>query len=393
MFKDGLVRDALRLSVPASFVLLFAGCGGGSGAEQPSVDEGTGGGAAIPSTYTVTVNSNGEGIIGDESGDDNGDDNGDSSYTVDAGDSLSIALSPATYHHISSADGCEGQLQQQSYQIDAVNADCTVNVEFANDYGELAVQIPYFAAHGSDELVASIDGLNQVQYQLTSSSGDGLTIRLLADASLSEQKQRMRLRVTGTAADGLPLQLTSNLPSFSSLYNNPVNKYSGDDFAELVVTPLTTVIDSYLQNNLGSGSLVQADYQQQIELLNPSILQDRLAVLHSMANDVNINLPAAIDNTFALLSSTAAIKAFKQSHRIPRHAATQALADLPVSAAYDDNSPLSGVLHQLSYNFGLARSASYLNIDDGTVRYGADHVGWFNLPVPFSWQEGVLERS
>tara|TARA_B100001057_G_scaffold175417_1_gene176094 strand:- start:406 stop:2364 length:1959 start_codon:yes stop_codon:yes gene_type:complete len=96
--------------------LFIVSCGGGGSSSQSNSSLPT------PTIYTLTINS------------DDGGTTPQSSYSVEAGNTISFEISPDDTYVIASAEGCGGQLSEKTFTSPTINANCTISITYRRGY-------------------------------------------------------------------------------------------------------------------------------------------------------------------------------------------------------------------------------------------------------------------
>lgn len=187
------MRNVLLLGVLGFSVVGLLGCGGGSG----------GGGGSKPSSsvaaveYKITTQTNTGGSISP------------ASTEMKSGETKNLVISPDPDFFIQNVSGCNGQLNQNSYSLANITADCVVNVEFARK---------------------SLQGMKI--YWQESAFPDGSSIRL---ASIAPESSNLKAEdFSFSIASHLQYLLVANGESFESsesLIRQYLNLYTGESLS------------------------------------------------------------------------------------------------------------------------------------------------------------------
>lgn len=96
--------------------LFITSCGGGGGSSQSNSS------LPSPKMYTLTINSGDGGTTPQ------------SSYSVEAGNTISFEISPDDTYVIASAEGCGGQLSDKIFTSSTINANCNISITYRRGY-------------------------------------------------------------------------------------------------------------------------------------------------------------------------------------------------------------------------------------------------------------------
>ena len=99
------------------FITFFiVSCGGGGSSSQSNSS------LPSPTIYTLTINSGDGGTTPQ------------SSYSVEAGNTISFEISPDDTYVIATAEGCGGQLSDKTFTSSTINANCNISITYRRGY-------------------------------------------------------------------------------------------------------------------------------------------------------------------------------------------------------------------------------------------------------------------
>lgn len=311
--------------------------------------------------------------------------------TIDYADRALITVTPDKGYSIDSIVGCDGELEEASYRTAPVTSECEVTASFAIDTVELIGDLSWFYQRTSNigNPSITIDGLAEEIYEVTYGNAGSFSIQIKANDELLNSKTRMRIRATGKSHSGEPLQITSSIQSFSSLYKATTSSYSVEDIVELNISPLTTAIDAYVTSLASSSNFETSTYNKVITSEATTVaIEDRLAIIELIDNDNNIGMPSNHENLHSLLSSYVALNTIKSSFYNEVQAAKRRVINSLKTSYPEGSLPLKGEYYSLSWASGVALTGNYLNLKDELASYGSNNLGWLLPETPYKWEEG-----
>lgn len=312
-----------------------------------------------------------------------------SQVTAEIGERVVLQVSTDEYYHLDSIKGCQGQLINGQYVVEALESNCEVTATFAEDYVQLTGTAPHITSE--DELFISVDGFTQEEASLVAHDGIEFTVQIKVTGDNVSEDGRLRLRVNGSDESGSPLQYTATLPSIEELYSGERIYIDSHDNDSLRVTALTTVIDAYASSLLESEHFNTEKFEQALEVMGFEGLSNRLAVAEATFQNNLFGLPTHSSSLHQLLSSWSKINSFIQPLDSGQR---QQFIDLALAKLADARRPLpDGELYAFETVFREAASSAYLSIVDNKLTYAStSSVGnnWFSPPLEFVREGGKL---